>query len=158
MRLLSGRSRFLLALLVAMAAGGVAAGIVLARGSPGHGITDGAPGVLARGRFRTLTWGTYGSASIVRDASGRLKLHLSKDFNTQRSPELYVYLAKYVGGHRKGGKEVSLLRRAWGGQDYILRGANASASSLHAVVEINCAKCGRTNGVAQLEPTRLARD
>jgi hypothetical protein len=158
MKRLSGRSRLLLAVLVAAAVGGAAAGIVFARGEPRHGITEGAPGVLASGRFKTLTWGTVGSASIVRDASGRLKLHLGKNFNTQRSPELYVYLAKYVDGHRKGGEEVALLRRAWGSQDYVLRGANASASSLHAVVEIICAKCGQTNGVAQLEPTRRARD
>jgi hypothetical protein len=158
MKRLSGRSRWLLAVLVAGAVGGAAAGIVFARGEPRDGATKGAPGVLARGHFRTLTWGTVGSASIVRDASGRLKLHLGKDFNTQRSPEIYVYLAKYVDGHRKGGKEVSLLRRAWGSQDYILHGANTSLSSLHAVVEIICAKCGQTNGVAQLEPTRLARD
>lgn len=158
MKALSGRSRFLLALLVAAAAGGAAAGIVFAREGPRHGITEGAPGVLASGRFKTLTWGTVGSASIVRDASGRLKLHLGENFSTQRSPEIYVYLAKYVDGHRKGGKEVALLRRAWGSQDYVLRGANANASSLHAVVEIICAKCGQTNGVAQLEPTRRARD
>jgi hypothetical protein len=152
MKGLSGRSRFLLAVLVAAAVGGAAAGIVLAREGPGS--AKGAPGVVARGHFKTLTWGTTGSVSIVRDASGRLKLHLGKDFSTQRSPELYVYLARYAAGERKGGKEVSLLRRAWGSQDYLLRGANASASSLHAVVEIICAKCGQTNGIAQLEPTR----
>lgn len=158
MKGLSGRSRFLLALLVVAAVGGVAAGIVLARGGQRHGITEGPPGVLARGHFRTLTWSTVGSVSIVRDASGRLRLHLGKDFSTQRSPEIYAYLATYVDGHRQGGKEVSLLLRAWGSQDYVLHGANVSASSLHAVVEIVCGKCGgQTNGVAQLKPTRLAR-
>lgn len=158
MKGLSARSRFLLALLAAAAVGGVAAGIVLARGGHRHGITEGPPGVLARGHFRTLTWSTVGSVSIVRDASGRLKLHLGKDFSTQRSPELFVYLATYVDGHRQGRKEVSLLRRAWGGQDYVLHGANTRASSLRTVVEIVCGKCGgETNGVAQLEPTRLAR-
>jgi len=151
---LSGRSRFLLALLVAALVGGTAAAVVLARG--GSGTVRGAPGVVARGHFKSLTWGTYGSASIVRDASGRLKLRLSKDFGTQRSPELYVYLATYVHGERKGGKEVAALRRPWGRQDYVLHGASAGAASLHAVVEIVCAKCGRTNGIAQLEPTQRA--
>jgi hypothetical protein len=153
MRRLTGRRRFLLAAAVAVATGAAVSAVVLPRGAA-QGIGHGPAGVLASGHFRTTGWGTYGTASIVRDARGTVKLRLNADFNTQRAPELFVYLATYVDGRRVHRSEVAPLHRAWGRQEYVLRGA--SERMLRQAVEIVCAKCAKTNGVAQLEPTRRA--
>jgi hypothetical protein len=154
MNRLSRRRLFLVAVVVAAIVGGAAAGIVLARGGPASTLARGQAGVLATGKFRAITWGTVGRASIVRDANGTLRLHLSHGFSTQRSPELYVYFGRYVDGVRKGGTQISELRRAWGSQDYVLHGV--TPTTLRETVEIICSKCGQTNGVAKLTPTRLA--
>jgi hypothetical protein len=140
-----------LATLVGVVLGGLVAAIVLTRGSAEGAFSKGPPGILARGQFRALGWGTDGTASIVRDTSGTLKLRFSRNFNTQRAPELYVYFVKYVDGRRTDPEEVAPLQRARGSQEYALHATNAS--TLHAAVEIYCGECGKPFGVAQLKPT-----
>ncbi len=96
--------------------------------------------MLARGEFKTVSWGTKGSAAIVRDASGRITLRFSRDFTTQRAPQLYVH----VGSRRMP------LRRAWGAQSYSL--SHADARVLGAAVTVFCEKCDKAWGVAKLAP------
>src|SRR5215813_4336570 len=92
---LSRRPRMLGSLLAVAVLGGLAAGIAVARG--GSNVSHGPPGVVSSGTFRTITWSTTGTATVVRDASGHLKLRLGKDFTTRRGPDVWVYLAKYDG-------------------------------------------------------------
>jgi len=99
--------------------------------------------VLARGAFETVSWGTTGTAKIERTPSGRVFLRLSRDFRTQRAPELAIYV----------GSIHMPLRSASGAQAYALRGINAE--TLRATVEIFCEKCNKTWGEAKLTPTRL---
>ena len=147
---ISGRTRLLLALAGAAVLAGVAAGIALTRGGAENALAQGPPGVLARGPFKSLGWGTTGNAEIVRDGSGHLVLRLSSGFRTQEAPELFVYFMKYDGKRRTVWKEVAPLRRAWGKQTYNLR-ADA-AKMLRASVAIYCGKCNRNFGAAQLAP------
>jgi hypothetical protein len=96
--------------------------------------------VLARGEFKTVSWGTRGSAAIVRDASGHITLRFSRDFTTQRAPELYVH----IGARRMP------LHQAWGAQSYSL--SHADARVLGAAVTVFCEKCNKAWGVAKLAP------
>jgi electron transfer DM13 len=154
MRISRQRRRLLVAVVVAAAVAGLAAGVVLARDDSGRALAQGPPQVLAQGKFRSLTWGTVGTASIVRDPSGNLKLRLSSSFMTKEAPETYVYLAKYHGQQRTFWKEVGLLRSSQGGQEYDLP---ADAATIPGVsVAIYCAKCNKISGLAQLEPARTA--
>jgi hypothetical protein len=147
-----GRRWLLPAVLGAAIVVGLAAGIVLARGGTSSGVVKGHPAVLARGAFRTVSWGTTGRATVSRDASGRLTLRFSSDFQTQRAPVLFVYLVKYRGAQRTLWKEVANLKRAWGSQEYDLP---ASAShELGAAVAVYCGKCNKIWGLAQLAPAR----
>jgi electron transfer DM13 len=139
-----------LAVFVATALGGLAAGIVLSRGDAESALAQGPPGVLASGSFKAIGWGTSGTATVVRERSGQLKLRFSKRFATQRAPELFVYLAKYAGERRTLWKEVAPLRRAWGPQEYDLP---SNAAIRGASVTIFCAKCNKAWGAARLEPT-----
>ncbi len=147
---MSTRTRLLLAVLLAAVVGGVAAGVVLARNNGQSGLVGGHPAVLARGTFRAVTWGTSGTATILRDESGNLRLRLSSGFETQRAPELYVYLVSTRSG-RTQRLEVGSLKRAWGRQEYSLP-ADA-ARHMPASVAIFCAKCNRVFGAARLQST-----
>ena len=147
---ISGRTRLLLAVAGAAVLVGVAAGIALTRGGAENALAQGPPGVLARGPFKSLGWGTTGSAEIVRDGSGHLVLRLSSGFRTQEAPELFVYFMKYDGKRRTVWTEVAPLRRAWGKQTYDLHGE--AAKMLRASVAIYCGKCNRNFGAAQLAP------
>jgi hypothetical protein len=132
--------RLAAALLAAGAITGAALGLAFSRGESKSALSDGPAGVLARGHFKTVSWGTKGSASIVRDASGHITLRFSRDFTTQRAPELYVH----VGSRRMP------LQRAWGAQSYSL--SHADARVLGAAVEVFCEKCNKAWGVAKLAP------
>jgi hypothetical protein len=132
--------RIAAALLAAGAIIGAALGLAFSRGESKSSLSDGPPGVLARGDFKTVSWGTKGSAAIVRDASGHITLRFSRDFTTQRAPELYVH----VGSRRM------VLQRAWGAQSYSL--SHADARVLGAAVSVFCEKCNKAWGVAKLAP------
>jgi len=144
------RNRLLLLLAGVAAAGGIAAGVALTRGGAESALAQGSPGVLARGDFKSLGWGTTGSAEIVRDGAGHLKLRLSEAFRTQDAPELFVYFAKYRGKQRTEWKQVGPLKRAWGKQVYNL--PVSAAGDLRASVTVYCGKCNRISGAAQLHP------
>jgi hypothetical protein len=135
-------------MLVVALLGGVVAGIVVARG--GSSPAQGPPGVLAKGEFRTVGWSTTGTAALVRDGSGHLKLRLSKSFSTRRTPDLWVYLARYEHGRRVEWKDVGELRRPWGPQEFDLPAG--AAHEVGASVVIFCGECGRASGTARLEP------
>lgn len=135
------RSRLLLAGLGVAAAAGIALGFTLTRGGPENALAQGPPGVLARGTFKTVTWATKGSVTIDRSASGQITLRFSRDFDTQRAPELFVHM----------GKKRFALQRAWGSQSYVL--SSADATTLHAAVKVFCEKCNKSWGIAQLQPT-----
>ena len=131
------------ALLVACALTGAALGLAFGRsGAARSPLADGPAGVLARGSFKTVSWGTTGSAAIVRDSSGHLTLRLSRDFRTQRAPELYVHM----------GSRRMPLQRPSGAQSYALSGADARV--VDATVQIFCEKCNKAWGEAKLRPTR----
>src|SRR5439155_13244519 len=112
------------------------------------------PHVLAQGKFRSLTWSTLGTASMVREPSGHLELRLSSTFMTKDAPELYVYLAKYHGQQRTFWREVGVLRRSQGRQEYDLPSEAATIPGVS--VAIYCGKCNQISGLAQLEPARTA--
>lgn len=140
---MSGRfrsRRVAAALLAAGAVTGAALGLAFSRGEPKSSLSDGPAGVLARGEFKTVSWGTRGSATIVRDASGNIRLRFSRNFNTQRAPELYVHL----------GSRRMALQRASGAQSYAL--SHADARVLGAEVTVFCEKCNKAWGVAKLAP------
>lgn len=135
------RSRRVAATLLAVGAvTGAALGLAFSRGESKGALSDGPAGVLARGEFKTVSWGTKGSASIVRDASGHITLRFSRDFTTQRAPELYVH----VGSRRMP------LQRAWGAQSYSL--SQADPRVLGAAVQVFCEKCNKAWGIAKLAP------
>jgi Electron transfer DM13 len=155
MTTLSRRPRLLATIVVAAALVGLAAGIAVARG--GSKTAAGGPaGVVSQGTFRTITWGTTGTATVVRDTSGHLKVRLSKSFTTRRGPDVWVYLAKYEGsvwrGRRVEWKLIGHLRRASGRQEYDLP---AEAARPGMSIAIFCGECGRLSGIAQLEPARV---
>ena len=131
-------------ILAVAALGALAVGLLLGRSGPGTALAQGRSGVLARGTFKTVSWATTGSVTIVRDASGRVTLRLGRDFRTQRAPELFVHL----------GSTRIPLQRATGSQRYVLSGG--SAATLHATVQIFCEKCNKAWGEAHLRPTRRA--
>src|ERR671930_1711879 len=97
MAILRRRPRIVAAIVVVAALGGLAAGIAVARGG-GRPAAKGPVGVFAQGNFRTITWGTTGTAALVRDASGHVKLRLGKGFTTRRGPDDWIYFARYEGG------------------------------------------------------------
>jgi hypothetical protein len=150
---LSRRPRMLGSLLAVAVLGGLAAGIAVARG--GSNVSHERPGVVSSGTFRTVTWGTTGTATVLRDASGRLKLRLGKDFTTRRGPDVWVYLAKFQGsiwnGKRLEWKLVGQVKRGWGSATYDLP---ADAARPGMSIAIFCGECGRLSGVAQLQPVR----
>lgn len=144
---IAARRRWLLAALGAAAIAGLAAGLALAYGGTGSALAQGRAGVLAQGKFRSVGWGTTGTATIVRRPSGRLVLRLSKSFSTQRAPELFVYLARHEGGRRTEWKELAPLHSASGAQHYALPVSAADTRGLS--VAVVCSKCDRTWGAAR---------
>jgi hypothetical protein len=152
MKIFPERRRLLAAIGVAAAVAGLAAGLLLASSSSGHALAQGPPRVLAQGKFRTIAWNTLGTASIVREPSGRLKLRLSSTFVTKNAPELFVYLVKYDGQKRTVWKDVGPLKRPQGRQEYNLPAGVARIPGIS--VAIYCAECNRIDALAQLEPAR----
>jgi len=150
MRISTQRRRLLVAVVVAAAVAGATAGIVLGRDNSGRALAQGPPHVIAKGQFRSLTWNTLGTASLVREPSGDLKLRLSRSFMTKDAPELYVYLAKLHGQQRVVWKQVGPLRSSQGLQEYNLPPDVAKIPDVS--VAIYCAKCNKISGLAQLEP------
>ena len=142
---MSGRirsRRVAAALLAAGAVTGAVLGLAFTRGDAKGPLSHGPAGTLARGTFKTVSWGTAGTATIVRDSSGRVSLRFSRDFTTQRAPELYVHM----------GSRRMHLQRAWGAQTYPL--SHANAQMLGATVQVVCEKCNKAWGVAKLRPLR----
>src|SRR4029078_7503528 len=134
------RPRLLLAGLGLAVAAGVALGFTLTRGGTENALAQGPPGVLARGTFKTVTWATKGSVTIDRNAWVQVTRRSTRDFDTQRAPELFVHM----------GKKRFALQRAWGSQSYLL--ASADAATLRSTVEVFCEKCNKDWGVARLHP------
>jgi hypothetical protein len=149
----SRKPRLALSILIVAILGALAAGIAVARG--GSNVSHGRPGVVSSGTFRTITWSTTGTASVIRDSSGHLKLRLGKDFTTKRGPDVWVYLAKYDGSIWKNQhdvwKLVGQVKRGWGSATYDLP---ADAAKPGMSIAIYCGECGKLSGVAQLEPAR----
>jgi hypothetical protein len=154
MKISRARRRLIVAVVVAAAVAGLAAGLVLARANSSPALAQGPPHVLAQGKFRSLTWSTVGSASLVRQPSGSLELTLSNTFMTKDAPELYVYLVKYDGQQRTVWKQVGLLHSSQGRQEYDVPSDAAKIPGVS--VAIYCAKCNRISGLARLEPARTA--
>jgi len=150
MKIFPGRPRLALALIVTAVLAGLGAGLAVGRGDSGSALAQGTPRVLAQGKFRSITWSTLGTASLVREPSGDLKLRLSRSFMTKDAPELYVYLAKFHGQQRVVWKQVGPLRSSQGQQEYDL--ASDAAKIPGVSVAIYCAKCNKISGLAQLEP------
>jgi hypothetical protein len=158
MAALSRKPRLVLPILVVAVLGGLAAGIAVARG--GSNASHGRPGVVSSGTFHTITWSTTGTATVIRDSSGHLKLRLGKDFTTKRGPDVWVYLAKYDGsvwrGKRVEWKLVGQVKRGWGSATYDLP---ADAAKPGMSIAIFCGECGRLSGLAELhsvQPTASA--
>jgi hypothetical protein len=145
--LMTRSRRLLVGLLLAAAAGGLAAGLVLARGG-GAAHAAGPPGVLARGSFHSLGWGTHGTAAVVRERSGNLVLRLGHDFRTQKAPGLWVFVGRYHGLHDSQGSwtRLGFLRLWYGVQSYRLHKTPAAGDS----VIVFCGKCDRAFGAARL--------
>lgn len=138
------RRRISVMVLVAVALAGLAAGLLVARGS--EAASKQRAGVLASGRFTAGEWSTKGQALIVRKGDGSVKLQL-KNFSTQAAPELYVVLESPAGVQQ----EIDELQSAAGSQTYSL--PKDAAASLPRKVIIFCAKCGKTWGSAVLRST-----
>jgi Electron transfer DM13 len=152
MKIFPGRRRSALAVVAIAALAGLGAGIALGHSHSGSALAQGPPRVLAKGTFRSLTWNTEGTASLVREPTGQLRLKLSSDFTTKHAPELYVYLAKLRGQQRVYWKLVGTLRSSQGAQEYAVSAAAASTSGLQ--VAVYCAKCNQVSALAQLQPVR----
>jgi hypothetical protein len=150
MRISRERRRMLVAVAVTAAAGGLAAGLVVANDHSDRALAQGPPQVLAQGSFRAITWNTSGTASLVREASGDLKLRLSRTFVTKAAPELFVYLVKYDGQKRTLWRNVAALRRAQGGQEYDVPADVAKIQGLS--IAIYCGKCNKISALARLGP------
>jgi len=151
MRILLGRRQFALAVLIAVALAGLAAGIAFGRGQSRSALAKGSSRVLATGTFRSITWNTAGTASLVREPSGDLRLRLSRDFTTKHAPELFVYLAVLRGQHRVYWKPLGALKSSRGAQQYTV---SATPSTPGLQVAIYCGECNQINGLAALQPVR----
>jgi hypothetical protein len=146
------RRRLAFAVALAAALAGLTAGLVVGRGHSGSALAQSPPRVLAKGDFKSITWNTEGTASLVREPSGDLRLRLSSSFMTKDAPELYVYLAKLRGQQRVYWKLVGTLRRPQGAQQYAVSSDAASTPGLQ--VAIYCGKCNKISGLAPLSSTR----
>ena len=144
------RRRVLLTGVLLIAFAGLAAGLLVGRGS-GAQLVKGQPAVLASGHFTSGEWSTKGRAVMVRRADGSLRLKL-RNFQTQRAPELWVVLEPADGSGER--RQLTGLQRAWGNQDYVLP-AELANNPLQRVI-IFCAKCNKVWGSARLERVRHA--
>ena len=142
------RRRLGLALVIAAALGGLAAGLAVARGHSGNALAQATPRLVARGAFHSVTWNTGGTASVVREPNGDLRLRLSSDFTTKRAPELYVYLAKLRGQQKVFWKQVAPLKSWRGAQAYPVSSDAATTPGLE--VAIYCGECNQINALAPL--------
>jgi hypothetical protein len=145
------RRRLSVTALVLLSLGGLAAGLLLARGSGAEPGVKGRLGVLASGRFTTIEWPTSGKAMIVRRADGSLKLEL-RNLQTQEAPQLFLFIAPTngTGGERR---KIADLRAVTGNQDYDLPAD--VAHNLHQAVIIWCGECNKAWGSAHLRLTSL---
>ena len=153
MKIFPGRPRLALALIVTAVLAGLGAGLAVGRGDSGRALAQGPPRVLAQGKFRSITWSTLGTASLVREPSGDLRLRLSSNFMTKEAPETYVYLVKLHGQQRAFWKQVAELKRFQGAQQY---NVSFEAASAGVQIAIYCAKCNKISGLAPLAPVRSA--
>ena len=153
MKIFPGRPRLALALIVTAVLAGLGAGLAVGRGDSGSAFAQGPPRVLAQGKFRSITWSTLGTASLVREPSGDLRLLLSSKFMTKEAPETYVYLVKLHGQQRAFWKQVGELKRFQGAQQYKV---SSEATSPGVQIAIYCAKCNKISGLAPLTPVRSA--
>ena len=142
------KRRLGLALVIAAALGGLAAGLVVGRGHSANAAHRAKPGVVARGTFHAVTWNTTGTVSVFRQANGDLRLRLSSDFTTKRAPELYLYLAKLNGQQKLYWKQVAPLRSTRGAQAYPLSPDALATPGLQ--VAIYCGECNQINALAPL--------
>jgi hypothetical protein len=140
------KRRLGLALVIAAALGGLAAGLLVGRGHSAR--AQGPPHVIAKGTFRAVTWNTTGTASLVREPSGDVRLRLSRDFTTKRAPELFVYLAKLRGQQRLYWKPLGALKSSRGAQQYRVSGVPSTPG---LQVAIYCGECNQINGLAPLQ-------
>lgn len=145
------RTRLSISAVLVLALAGLAAGLLVARGS-GAESAKGPVGVLASGEFTSGAWSTRGRALIVRGADGSLKLELRK-FQTQKAPELWVLLEPLNGAGER--RQLSGLHSPWGNQHYDLPSELARNPSQRVI--IFCAKCNKEWGSARLEPARHRR-
>jgi Electron transfer DM13 len=141
------RKRLMLVALAAVALAGLAAGLLVARGSASVRVKS---GLIASGSFHSVSWGTRGSASIV-GKDGRAVLQL-RNFQTQKAPELWIVLQK--GPDVTSRVQLTHLNRAWGSQDYDVP-ASFAAHPPERVL-IFCSKCGKVWGYAPLQTVRRA--
>jgi hypothetical protein len=131
------RSRRLAAILCVGVLAGIGLGLAFGRGGTDDASAKGPPGVLSRGTFKTVSWSTTGSATVERTSSGHLVLRFSRDFRTQRAPELWVHI----------GSIRIPLKRAWGAQTYAL----PESADLRQPVEVFCEKCNKAWGEVTLK-------
>jgi hypothetical protein len=138
------RTRLVLTVLAAVALAGLAAGLLVARGSSASVRVK--TGLIASGQFQTVSWGTRGRASIVgRDGQAVLEL---RGFQTQKAPELWIVFEGRGGVTSR--TQLAHLDKAWGDQDYPVSAGVAAHPP--ARVLIFCTKCGKVWGYAQLRP------
>jgi hypothetical protein len=148
MKVLPGRRRVAFAVILAAVLAGLAAGLLVGRAHSGDALAQGSPRVLAKGTFRSVTWKTAGTASLVREPSGDLRLRLSRDFTTKHAPELFVYLAGLRGQQRVYWKPLGALKSSRGAQQYTVSGVPSTPG---LQVAIYCGECNQINGLAALQ-------
>jgi Electron transfer DM13 len=136
------RSHLWVAVLSAAVFAGLAAGLVVARGSSAPAIPV---GLIAKGEFRPVGWTTRGTVSIVGRRDGKTVLRL-RNFQTQPAPELWI-MFEYAQGFTSR-KSMVGLRQTWGNQDYVMPASVAAHPPTR--VYIFCAKCGKAFGYAQM--------
>jgi Electron transfer DM13 len=136
------RTRLVLTAVTVVALAGLAAGMLVARGS---GASERVPsGVIASGAFHSVSWTTRGQASIVgKDGNAVLRF---RGFQTQKAPELWIVLEGKEGVLSR--RQLTGLKRAWGDQEYALPASVATHPP--ARVLIYCAKCGKVWGYAPM--------
>ena len=134
------RMRLVLTATAVLALAGLAAGLLVARGSSAAVRS----GVIASGQFHSVSWTTRGRASIV-GRNGHAVLEL-RGFQTQKAPELWIVLEGKAGVTSR--QQLTHLQRAWGNQDYALPAS--VAANPPARVLVYCTKCGKVWGYAPL--------
>lgn len=138
------RTRLVLTSVTVVALAGLAAGLLVGRGSASERVRS---GLIASGSFDSVSWTTKGRASIVgKDGKAVLQL---RGFQTQNAPELWIVFEGKAGVTSR--RQLTHLERAWGNQDYALPASVAAHPP--ARVLIYCAKCGKVWGYAQMTPS-----